>query len=64
MTDIYVAGISKESKVKRPVKFCCDIGVPKSVVGRKALNRILNVMTSQYYLPETASDSLKLYTSR
>lgn len=30
--------------MRRSIRFCCDTGAPKSVVGRKELNRILNAL--------------------
>lgn len=44
MFNIHAGNLASESRVRRPVGFCCDIGAPKSVVGRKELNRILNAI--------------------
>lgn len=44
MVDIHIRTLSKEVNVRRPLGFCCDIGAPRSVVGKKELNRILNAI--------------------
>lgn len=41
ITDIFLANLAKHKECPRRPGFCCDIGAPKSVVGRKELRRIL-----------------------
>lgn len=44
MPNIFVAKMHKELHNRRPVGLLCDIGAPKSVIGRHELNRILTAL--------------------
>lgn len=43
LNDIFIQKINSEVKCRRPIGFLCNIGAPKSVIGRKELNIILGI---------------------
>lgn len=53
MTDVHVSKIRVDQSLRKLLGFCCDIGMPKSVVGRKGLDRILTTLRrhNRYILP-------------
>lgn len=59
LPDTLIANLTVESGKFRPVRFCVDIGAPKSVIGRKELNRVVNAIGMRPKKPRYSSNRFR-----